>query len=197
MNPLFEPLSDEEIELLDDFLLDRYGDETEEEGWNEGVVDVSELDGLFTAIVSGPVLIPPSQWLPAVWGDFEPEWKSRQEFDEIFTLMMRHMNGIAGMLTEEPEAFEPLFWEHIEDGKMHTDVDEWCEGYMMGVALAEDHWRAGGSPMAELLAPIEAFTLETNWRGHALGTDAEVEQLQDSITPNVRAIHAWWLATRH
>lgn len=26
--------------------------------------------------------------------------------------------------------------------------------------------------------------------------DAEVEQLQDSITPNVRAIHAWWLARR-
>ena len=197
MNNLFEPLSDEEIELLDQFLLDRFEEVTEEEGWNEGVVEFSQLDGLFTAIVSGPVLIPPSTWLPAVWGDFEPEWQSKREFDDIYSLMARHMNDIAGMLMDEPEAFEPLFLEHIADGKLYTDVDEWCEGYMMGVALGADDWHASESPMAELLAPIQAFTLATNWRGHALGAEAEVEQLQESITPNVRAIHAWWLATRH
>jgi len=196
MNAPFEPLSDEEIEWLDEFLLERIEEDADPEGWDEGVLGASQLDGLFTAIVSGPVDIPPAAWLRAVWGDFEPDWQSREEFEDIFSLMTRHLNDIAGLLMEEPEAFEPLFLEHVADGKLHTDVDEWCEGYMSGVALAADQWSAAGSPMSELLAPIRAFTRETNWQGHKLATDAEVEQLQDSITLNVRDIHAWWLARR-
>ena len=36
----------------------------------------SELDVLLTAVVSGPVTIAASRWLPAVWGNFEPTWHS-------------------------------------------------------------------------------------------------------------------------
>lgn len=54
------PLTEEELEFLDDILL-KYGSD-------ESVVDASELDGLFTAILSGPVLIEPQVWLPLIWG---------------------------------------------------------------------------------------------------------------------------------
>ena len=37
-------------------------------------------------------------------------------------------------------ATEPLFLERIVDGKTYTIVDEWCEGYMRGVALAAEQW---------------------------------------------------------
>ena len=78
---------------------------------DEGVLDISELDGLFTAIVSGPATIMPSQWLPAVWGDFEPMWEDEKEVQEILSLMMRHMNAIANMLMETPEECEPVYSE--------------------------------------------------------------------------------------
>jgi uncharacterized protein len=73
MNDLLAPLNDEELDQLSDFLLDRVDEKRdEEEGFNCGIIDVSELDGFLTAIVSGPNAIPPSIWLPVVWGDEEP-----------------------------------------------------------------------------------------------------------------------------
>jgi uncharacterized protein len=100
------------------------------------------------------------------------------------------------MLMEDPAAFEPLFEERRVEDRWVTIVDEWCEGYLRAVRLAEEEWRAGGQEIADLLAPIRAFTEETNWYAHALGDDAEVERLRDSIAPNVRAIHEKWLAGR-
>jgi len=195
MSDLFTILSDAEIERLDEFLLDRIDEDADTDGKEEGVLDITELDGLFTAIVSGPVMIPPSQWLPSVWGDFEPEWENEKEFEAVFTLMMRHMNGIAATLMEHSNDFEPIFLEREVEGKTHAIVDEWCEGYCRGMSLAADGWDSGGPEMAILLAPILAFTGETDWRGHSFSGD-EVGNIQNAIAPNVRDIHAFWLAQR-
>lgn len=71
MKSLSELLDDEELTRLDDFLLDRIDDETGDRiataGGDEGILDVSELDGFLTAIVSSPNVIVPSRWVPAVW----------------------------------------------------------------------------------------------------------------------------------
>ena len=57
MNDLSTPLTDIEYEELDDFLLSVEHD--------DAVLDLSEFDGLITAVVSGPVTIMPSTWMPA------------------------------------------------------------------------------------------------------------------------------------
>jgi len=195
MQDLATPLSDEELDTLDRFLLERIDEEADTLDMDEGVLDISELDGLFTAIVSGPEIIMPSQWLPAVWGDCEPVWEDEKEFEDILSLMMRHMNVISGMLMQTPEAFEPLYLAREVEGETFTIVDEWCEGYWRGVQLIQEHWDAGGQEMAELLVPILAFTGETHWRGHDFTHD-EMRKIQQAIAPNVRAIHAYWLARR-
>ena len=89
MQDLITPLSDEEYQRLDRFLLERIDEDADATDKDEGVLDVSELDGLFTAIVSGPVPVMPSQWLPAVWGDFEPVWEDEKALQEILSLMLR------------------------------------------------------------------------------------------------------------
>jgi len=192
------PLNDEELDWLDAFLLDRidedavYEDDLEK---NEGVLGISELDGFFTALVSGPEVILPSLWLPAVWGDYAPEWESQKDFETVFSLLIRHMNGIAATLMEQREDFEPLFQERDVEDKTYTIVDEWCEGYVRGTKLAEDAWASGGLEMRVLLMPILAFTSETDWKAHDL-TDVEIVNLHAAITRNVREIHAYWLARR-
>lgn len=195
MREMFEVLSDAEIETLGEFLLNRIDDDTDTEGKDEGIFDISTLDGFFTAIVSGPVMVPPSQWLPAVWGDFEPVWEDEDDFKSIFMLMMRHMNGIMAMLMEGADDFEPIYMERDVKGKVYTIVDEWCEGYLRAVALTGDQWRAGGADMDILLTPIAAFTSTTNWRGHDFN-EIEVENIKNAIAPNVREIHAFWLERR-
>ena len=139
MTDPFKILNEAELDHLNQFLLDRIPEDADDdytEDTDEGILDVSELDGFFTAVVSSPVMIPPSQWLPAVWGEYEPEWESEKEFENIFTLLMRHMNDIATTLMEQPEYFEALFQERVVKGKTYAIVDEWCEGYLRGVALA-------------------------------------------------------------
>ena len=196
MKNIFEPLDDEKLDRLDQFLLDHVDEDADTEGKDEGLLDTSELDGFLTAIVSGPTSILPSRWLPAVWGDFEPVWESEKDFEEIFALMVRHMNVIAATLIEQPQDFEPIFQESTFEGKINTIVDEWCEGYVRGVALAAEAWNAGGLPMDILLVPIRAFTSESDWRGHDLSTEVEIENVRNAIIPNVREIHAYWLARR-
>jgi uncharacterized protein len=195
MQDLATPLSDEEFDRLNHFLLERIDAEADTLDKDEGVLDMSELDGLFTAIVSGPVTIMPSQWLPAVWGDCEPVWNHEKEFEEILSLMMRHMNSIAAMLMQAPEAFEPVFMEREVEDQIYTIVDEWCEGYWRGVRLAQAQWDQGGQEMTALLVPILAFTGETNWRGHDFAHD-QMQKIQQAIAPNVRSIHAYWLTRR-
>ena len=117
MDDLYQPLDDDEIAWLGEFLLDRIDDNADTEGRDEGILDISELDGFLTAIVSGPVTVLPSQWIPQVWGDFEPVWEREQDVQKVMTLLMRHMNAIAVMLVEQPEDFEPIFLERNYEGK--------------------------------------------------------------------------------
>jgi uncharacterized protein len=195
MDDLNQPLNEEEIELLDHFLLNRIDDELITEEMDEGIFDISTLDGFLTAIVSGPITIPPSVWLPSVWGDFEPKWDSEEAFSEILSLLIRHMNGIVQTLMEYPDDFEPLYLEREVDNRIYTIVDEWCEGYYRGTSLSYDLWLSGGEEIEALLSPIFAFTAATDWQGHDRDED-EIESIQQSIGPNAREIHAYWLARR-
>jgi uncharacterized protein len=58
--PPNSPLSDDQLDYLDNTLL--------ELGNDDSVLGVSERDGFLTAIVSGPNMIPPSRWFPELWG---------------------------------------------------------------------------------------------------------------------------------
>lgn len=193
---LDDPLTDEELDRLGEILLDHVDEDAVTDDSDEGILDISTLDGFLTAIVSAPVTIMPSQWLPAVWGDFEPVWDGIGDYQEFMSLVMRHLNSIVLALTYEPEWFEPMFMENTRVNPPVLIVDEWCEGYMRGVELARAEWNAGGEAIATLLAPIRAFSSEPNWLGHALDDSAEADALRDAITPNIRAIHAYWLARR-
>jgi len=196
MTDLFTPLTDSELEQLDEFLINRIDEETDDFDKDEGVIDVSELDGFFTAIVSGPVTIVPSQWMTSLWGNFEPVWETEKDFEHIFTLLMRHMNSIASHLMNEPDTFEPLFLQRVEEETTYTIVDEWCEGYMRGVVLAAEDWMLDDMEMRILLTPILAFQGEQASKTHDEFDHDEVVNLQNAITPNVQEIHAYWLARR-
>ena len=188
MSDLLDPLTELELSSLDDFLLHRIDD--------EGVLDVSELDGLLTAVVSGPDLVPPSVWLPLVWGDEEPVWESVDEFQRIFGLMVRHMNGIAESLTVAPEEFEPVFLERTVEGKTFTIVDEWCAGYLRGIYPCLQTWADVAPESYDLLAPIFVFGHERGWKFTEGMEVSEEEKLQQNVAPAARAIHAYWLAKR-
>lgn len=78
MTSLFSPLSDDELQELDNFLLfevdcDEY-------------MTLDTLDGYLHAIAIGPVNLNPKQWMPDIWGDgirpnFVNKWWSWSALD--------------------------------------------------------------------------------------------------------------------
>ena len=141
-------------------------------------------------------MIQPAQWLPQVWGDFEPEWNKDEEFETVMSLMIRHMNDIAATLMEQPQNFEPMFLQRIIDDKSCTIVDEWCEGFMRGVLLAAGQWHMDEINMEILLVPMKAFVGEQAKRTHANFSRPEINNIQNAICQSAREVYAYWLACR-
>ena len=182
-------LSGDEFHLLDEFLASLEHD--------DAILDISEFDGFITAVVSGPDMIMPSQWLPVVWGGEEnaPEWGSMEEYQRVFELMIRHLNTTSAMLMQEPAEYDPCFLEREVEGVTHWIVDEWCAGYMKGVALYPG--QSEDSPdLEDLLTPIWRFADEDGWDSLEGLSGSEIRRLQEQIAPAALALHRYWLQQR-
>jgi uncharacterized protein len=71
---------------------------------------LSDLDGFLTAIVIGPELVMPSEWLPVIWEHEEPGFESTAHAESIIGLIMGRYNEIAAGFNADPEKFEPIVW---------------------------------------------------------------------------------------
>ena len=64
-------------------------------------MNVEQLDGFFAALIAGPETVMPREYSPEVFGGEMSdvcEFSSPEEANEIFGLMIRHWNTIAGAL---------------------------------------------------------------------------------------------------
>ena len=56
-------------------------------------------------------------------------------------MLIRHANNIAVTLIEAPQYYEPLFFNRDVKGQIVSIVDEWCCGYVKGMALDPLGWQ--------------------------------------------------------
>ena len=130
MPALTQPLTDDEIEHLDDFLY----------GLNHGkAMTLEEMDGFFCALICGSEIVPPSEYLPHVWGGELVQgrgFKTIEEVQYIMTLLTRHWNDIAETLLHG-EVWVPLVFDN-EDGIAMGN--EWAIGFEQGTHLRRDSW---------------------------------------------------------
>lgn len=189
------PLNDDELDDLQDILIERIPEDLDTTATDEGISLLDELDGFFTALASGPVAMLPSLWLPALWGDYPPQWRSPDEADYALSLLRRHQAEIAATLLQEPESFQPYYSYYEMDGRQYEIVDDWCEGYLRGVRLLGNTWEHGHPDVTKLLEPIRAFSEVTDWQGHEVD-GAAGEALRASIISNVRGLYRYWQSRR-
>ncbi len=195
MNNLYMPLNDEEIAWLEEYLLNRIDEEEAASGeTDEGIFEISGLDGFFTAIICSKNLVMPSTWLPALWGDYKPEWANEAEFEKVLNLLMRHMNEIAGLLLNDPDKFEPLFLEREVEGRTILIVDEWCVGFERGMSLDKEGW--DDESLVPLLSPIHLFGTETGWDELKQMSGELTESHQQAIPSAIREIYSYNLSFR-
>jgi len=124
------PLSDVELERLAAFL----GGIA-----NDNALTLEGLDGFFCALVAGPDLVAPSEYLPVVWGGELPDenaFESEEAASALIMLLMRHWNAIVAEF-ETDGVYQPLFDAPDERG---VPGRQWARGYMQGVALRRHSW---------------------------------------------------------
>ncbi len=190
------PLNSAEIKELAEFLT---SDETPEE-----CMDISTLDGFLTGLVIGPDTIPPSQWLPVVWGETKSDeiaWKSKKKIERIWDLIMRLYNSIVQAFQSDPPDFRPLMSVRESAGEEVTIIDEWCWGFMLSIELAPASWQ----PLFEDeerkagIFPISLHGTENGWE--LLKKDSKISKVPHEdwvamIPKAVKEIHDFWLPLR-
>jgi len=159
----------------------------------------SELDGFLAAIAVGPELVMPSEWLPVIWGDGEPEYEGIEEAQQILYAIMARYNQILDMTRRDPEAYQPILATMGDGG---IAASQWAAGFMSGVALRRSAWE----PLIEseedqgLVAPIVALLRDEHGRPMIESEGEELAAVQEVATellgPSVVAIDRFWKARR-
>lgn len=190
------PLSEEERDELDDFLLNYIEAD-------EGMT-LDMMDGFMHAIAIGPTTIQPKQWLPKIWGTREmmPPMDSIEHVNHVLGLVMRHFNSIIAGLEDEPREISPYWSTMIYEGdeREYDDAEMWACGFVEGMRLCWSDWQ-----------PLLETPQGQSWfRPIALLGEDEFAADQDALTetPAMRAelalqipqavleMHAHWLPLR-
>lgn len=197
MNP-DQPLSDEELDELDQFLM---SDDTPEE-----CMDIAMLDGFLTALLIGPNTLMPSQWLSAIWGETEDDpmsFKTQAQAERIVGLVMRMYNDRVQDLQEDIDEYDPLIYQSEFEGRMLPILDEWCMGFIRAIQLDPEGWQplVEAEPEEEgggLLTPMLFYGTEEGW-DQLKENKALAERHQDfadAIGPCVIGMRDYWLPQR-
>jgi uncharacterized protein len=190
-------LTEQEMDELDNFLM---SDATTNE-----VMLLDCLDGFLTAIVSGPVMPAPQEWIARVWGPTTadaPAFDSAVQAERITGLITRHMNAIVWSLHQELEQFEPVFDMQVYEGdeREYMDGEMWAHGYMTAIDMQRDSWKAlfQSRHGAEMLRPIYLLGAPdiTGAEEALVETPAQREELSKQIPASVGWLYKFWAPQR-
>ena len=178
---LNQPLSEDELNKLDDFLADESIEDTS--------MDVSTLEGFLTAIAIGPRTVMPSEWLPWVWdredGEAEAEFESAEQANRIMSLVMRHYNAVVHMFMDDPALFEPVFWFGEQWG-----TAEWCEGFLLGFQFSDEAWSLLAVGQPTWFTPF--LRLGTDDGVEITRKAGDAEKWMNEIELSLVKMHAFW-----
>jgi uncharacterized protein len=183
------PLTDAEYDRIAG-VLSRFRDQR--------AMNLEQLDGFFAALICSPDHVPPSEYMPEIWGgDIRDEeaFSTRQELQEFMDLVMRHWNIIADTL-QSGDVFLPLLLED-EEGIAHANA--WARGFMRGMELRKEDWvdlfddEQHGGPLVPILVLAHEHNPDPKMRPYQEPIDAERrEELIVRIAAGVTAIYRYF-----
>ncbi len=123
-------LSDAELDRLSAFL----------EGLGPTALRNIELvDGFFAALICGPTMVMPHEYLPVVLGS-DHVFEATADASEVLGLLIAHWNVIATALMHtlyEPDVYLPVL---LEDSEGVARGNDWATGFMRGIDMHPQSW---------------------------------------------------------
>lgn len=166
----------------------------------EDSLTLDALQGFFCAVASAPVPVPKEKWLPSALG--EHRFANAEEGKEVTDLLERFLEDTTRELASG-RGLDIISYP-AEEGE--EELAAWCEGYLLGVALADPGWYDSGDheTVEELLFPFMA--LSGRLKEHALesgepweGGESEAKLMQGArevFFDAVEDAYHYWFDTR-
>lgn len=179
-------LSDDEQGWLAGFLVSRQVPDS--------TMSIEMLDGFFTALVIGPDMVMPSQYLPVIWGALDgegPDWDSPGQAEYVFTLLTKHWNAIAARRLANAE-HRPI----IDNFGMAMPGEEWAEGFVTGIEMQNEAWGPifDDRRADQIVMPILALCGDTPDAVQEQLTAGMRQTILDQLPAAVQMIAAYWRA---
>jgi uncharacterized protein len=196
MHDMMTPLSEEELEELDIFLLELDAEES---------MTLDMLDGYLHALAIGPETVMPSQWLPRVWGQEEgamlPPVDDLAQANHLLGLVMRHFNSIVSGFDHSPPWLAPL-WHSVNFGAAgeFEDAEAWAFGFTDAVSLSRAAWQVlfehpDGQRWYRPIGLLGEDDFSPD-QGELTRTPEQRAALAEQIEESLLRIHAFWLPLR-
>lgn len=138
---------------------------------------LSELDGYVTGVLACPDVIPPSEWLPLVWGETgEADFPDQKNAEETIGAVMAHYNSVAEAMTGAL-LVEPIY--EVDPNSDETMWEPWVDGFTRAMGLRPDAWsrlldQADEEAQATM---IFVMALQDIYTGKSRFTDAEIDEI--------------------
>ena len=108
-----------------------------------GTLSYHELQGFLFTVVSAPELIPPSDWLPIIFGDEEAGFASPDEAQEILGQIMVLYNTPTAAVLDPPTLLPvdcPLRDDVLANFEDEAPIAHWSRGFLRGHQWLEELW---------------------------------------------------------
>lgn len=167
------------------YYLEKYGNDN-------AMVDVSELDGLFTALGCCADLIKPSDWQIAIWGsqDDSPQWQSTEEAEHFLQLSTDMHDDV--METINAGELDPLFQYLDVDGEEILIIDEWCFGFISGVNLWPIMTKEDNIILEKYTHQMKQFSGIIDWPQAESLSEEEFSNAQEKVMNDISVLYQYF-----
>ena len=179
--------------------LGKFLEEGEEKGW----LGLTALHGFLCALITGPHLIPPSEWHVGAFGEEGLEFSSQEEAQEIMMLMSRLNNHIIYQLGNHITC-EPILYDKgqiIDYKNSEEQLARWCAAYIEGTRF-DGTWHEEESAVC-LLLPFAVLSNEFSLvgdkddEGNIINDDSKQRMnFIENIPLYMQELYELWLSLR-
>jgi uncharacterized protein len=156
----------------------------------KGTLSLGELRGFLFALNAAPELVKPSEWIPFIFSDEEPEFRDMEEAEEVMGALMHLYNDINKTVRAKRPMLPPgcVFLDPpMANLEPEAPVSQWARGFSAGHMWLEDAWdrylpEEMEEEMGAALAALSFFasrSMAEQMAAEFSGADVSIERLAE------------------